>query len=247
MSKFVLAVVGLGLLVALIAAGAFVPWLSSFFLSCFIFGLVFTVASFLLGGLGHALGGHDAQISMGEHVGHLGHVGHGGAAHGPHAAGHGHATDKGGQEPGGLMWLNFNALILFVTWFGACGYIAIAIGLPNLAALGLGIIGGVAGYSLVLLFLNKVLNTSQTPIMRTQDYEMAGIPARVSSSIFEGGTGEIIYTRFGTLRSEAARSVNGQPIAKGTEVVVLRYQNGVAYVEDLKNLLPDLQTQLEQL
>jgi hypothetical protein len=48
--------------------------------------------------------------------------------------------------------------------------------------------------------------------------------------IREGGTGEIIYSQAGTRRSCGARAEDGSAIAKGTEVVVTRYERGIAYV-----------------
>jgi hypothetical protein len=66
--------------------------------------------------------------------------------------------------------------------------------------------------------------------MDPADYEMAGVLGRVSSSIREGGTGEIIYTQMGTRRVCAARCDEGGALAKGTEVMVTRYEKGIAYV-----------------
>ncbi|MGA8286755.1 MAG: hypothetical protein WB796_18535, partial [Candidatus Sulfotelmatobacter sp.] len=53
---------------------------------------------------------------------------------------------------------------------------------------------------------------------------------RICSPIRAGGTGEIIYTQMGTRRVCGARSDEGSVIAKGTEVVVTRYEKGIAYV-----------------
>ena len=66
--------------------------------------------------------------------------------------------------------------------------------------------------------------------MDPADYEMVGVLGRVCSSIHEKGTGEIIYTQMGTRRVCGARSDEGGAIAKGTEVVVTRYDKGIAYV-----------------
>jgi len=207
-------------------------WLNTIFLGCFIFGLVFTVASFMLGGLGH-IGGLDG-------VGHAGggHIGQGADLGGHNLAsadGHGQAS----VQVGGIGWLNFNALIVFITWFGGAGFVLISLGTPGWLAVGLALIGGVIGYFALLLFLSKVLYASQTPLMRDQDYNLSGTVARVSSPIFESGIGEVIYTRFGTRRSTPARSVDGQPFPKEAQVVILRYEDGVAYVEDLDKLLSD--------
>jgi hypothetical protein len=50
------------------------------------------------------------------------------------------------------------------------------------------------------------------------------VPIRVE------GTGELIYSQAGTRRSCGVRAEDGSAIAKGTEVVVTRYEKGIAYV-----------------
>jgi hypothetical protein len=59
---------------------------------------------------------------------------------------------------------------------------------------------------------------------------MVGVLGKVSSDIRPTGTGEIIFSQAGARRASPARSENEGPIAKGTEVVVTRYERGVAYV-----------------
>jgi hypothetical protein len=66
--------------------------------------------------------------------------------------------------------------------------------------------------------------------MDSADYEMVGVLGRVSSSIRAGGTGEMVYTQMGTRRVCGARSDDGSAIAKDAEVVVTRYEKGIAYV-----------------
>jgi hypothetical protein len=67
---------------------------------------------------------------------------------------------------------------------------------------------------------------------------MDGVVARVSDEIrADGGTGEILFSQTGARRSAAARSEFGVPIARGTEVVVLRYIRGIAYVSPLEELM----------
>jgi hypothetical protein len=39
-----------------------------------------------------------------------------------------------------------------------------------------------------------------------------------------------MYMQNGVRRSAGARSCNGKPLEKGAEVVIERYENGVAYV-----------------
>ena len=72
--------------------------------------------------------------------------------------------------------------------------------------------------------------TSEDENLDPADYEMAGVLGRTSVPIRPGGTGEIIYSQAGTRRTCGARSENGAPIPKGNEVVVTRYEKGIAYV-----------------
>src|SRR4029079_12295009 len=44
------------------------------------------------------------------------------------------------------------------------------------------------------------------------------------------GTGEVVFTIGGTRHVSAARSDDGDDIAKGTEVVIIREERGIAYV-----------------
>jgi hypothetical protein len=53
----------------------------------------------------------------------------------------------------------------------------------------------------------------------------------VTVPIALGQTGEIVYTQGGSRHSDGARSAEGKPIEHGAEVVVVRYERGIAYVE----------------
>ncbi|HMH15817.1 MAG TPA: hypothetical protein VK578_22140, partial [Edaphobacter sp.] len=66
--------------------------------------------------------------------------------------------------------------------------------------------------------------------------------AHVSNTIRDSNRiGEIIFSQTGARRAAAARSEDGISIERGTEVVVIRYERGIAYVrrwDDLTNGLP---------
>jgi hypothetical protein len=79
------------------------------------------------------------------------------------------------------------------------------------------------------VFLSRVL-ISDDESMDAADYEMVGVLGRICSGIRAGGTGEMIYTQMGTRRVCGARSEDGSAVGKGTEVVVTRYEKGIAYV-----------------
>jgi hypothetical protein len=170
---------------------------------------------------------------------HLPHFhGHAGSAHLPSAhtpvpasqTGSPQAANAHAHHSDGVSPFNFVTLTAFLAWFGGTGYLltrysGVWVGFGLLASITAGVIGG----SIVFLFLSKVLISTEEN-MDPADYEMVGVLGRVSSSIREGGTGEIIYTQMGTRRVCGARSDDGIAIAKGTEVVATRYEKGIAYV-----------------
>jgi len=96
---------------------------------------------------------------------------------------------------------------------------------------------GIVGAAIVFLFLTRVLISNEEN-MDSADYEMVGVLGRISMSIRENGTGEIIYSQAGTRRTCGARSENGSALEKGAEIVVTRYNKGIAYVrlwEEMSN------------
>jgi hypothetical protein len=204
-----------------------VTW-ADFYLICFAVGFCFSFFSFLFGG------SRTGRLHLPHFHGHTGSA-HLPAPHapvssaqapiagGPQAAAHAHQSD-------GVSPFNFVTLTAFLAWFGGTGYLltrysGLWVGFGLLAS----ITGGLVGGGIVFLFLSKVL-ISNDENMDPADYEMVGVLGKVSSSIREGGTGEMIYTQMGTRRVCGARSDDGSAIAKGTEVVATRYEKGIAYV-----------------
>ena len=69
-------------------------------------------------------------------------------------------------------------------------------------------------------------------LLTAEETEMAGVVAKVSDQIRDGsGIGEIIFSQTGSRKCAAAKSEDGRAIERGAEVVVLRYERGVAYVK----------------
>jgi hypothetical protein len=207
---------------------------ADFYLICFAVGFAFSLISFLGGG-----------SRWHFHLPHgAGHVPMGGSGVGAHApvAGHapmaGHtpvATGSGAQaahapQTTSVSPFNFVTFTAFLAWFGGTGYLLTRYSsVWFLLGLGIAIASGVVGGGIVFLFLGKVL-TSEEESMDPADYEMVGVLGRTSIPIRAGGTGEIIYSQAGTRRTCAARSEEGVAIAKGVEIVVTRYDKGIAYV-----------------
>lgn len=175
--------------------------METFFIVSFATGLILSLLS-LLGGFGHL------------HIGHF---------HLDHSAGHTHGA--------GISSVNAFTVLAFLTWFGGAGYL-----LHRSAALSLQIvlviatISGFAGAALLWATLFKLLLPHQR-VLDAADTEMGGVLARVSNGIRAGdGIGEIIFSQTGARRASAARSEDGYAIERGAEVVVIRYERGVAYV-----------------
>jgi membrane protein implicated in regulation of membrane protease activity len=198
---------------------------SDFYLICFAIGFLLSAVSFLLGGLhGHFHLPHFPDF--GGHTDFGGHVDVGHAPGGAHSAASG--SHAGGESP--VSPFNFVTVTAFLAWFGGTGFLitrfsSIWYALGLLIALGAGLLGA----AIVFLFLTRVL-ISHEENMDAADYEMVGVLGRISMPIRENGTGEIIYSQAGTRRTCGARSENGNAIAKGAEIVVTRYDRGIAYV-----------------
>lgn len=182
----------------------------NFYLVCFVVGFAFSLLSFLGGGL-------RWHLPFRWHVGHGGphvHLGHAGGAHG-----------TGGQ----VSVFNFLTLAIFLAWFGGTGYLLTRYSTVwFLLGLAVAIFSGAGGAAIIFAFL-KALMASEHP-MDPADYEMVGVLGKISSPIRQGGTGEITYTQGGTRHAAGARSEDSSAIAKGAEVVVTRYEHGIAYV-----------------
>ena len=208
---------------------------SAFFLICFFVGVVFVLASAGLG-MTHDLG-HLPGLHLG-HFGEFGHAGHAGDLGADHVGGHagnvGHAGDAGHSAAGqpSASPLNLMTLMAFVTWFGGVGYLLYTlygIFLP-LSLLGAVAAGALAAW-LVFLFLVKVLLPGTTA-GDLRDQSLIGTVAHVSIPIQSGRVGEIVYTLEGARHSDGAKAVDGRPLERDKEVVIIRYERGIAYVEE---------------
>jgi len=180
---------------------------TDFYLVCFLVGLILSAVSFLFG---------NAHMHFPHHGG--GHV------HFGHAHGHGHGHGNG------ISFFNFGTGAAFLAWFGGAGFLVSKYSsLWVWFGLGVAMLSGLAGAAVVFWFVAKVLLASERDL-DPADYDPIGALGRLSSVIRAGGTGEMIYSQQGSRRSIAARSEDGAAIPKGTEVVITRYEKGIAYV-----------------
>lgn len=213
------------------------------FLGCFLFGAIFTLVTTLLGSLA-------PDVELGA-MGKLGKVGKLGKLHVdvPHAdAGTGplvHA-DGGGLGTFFSGYFTLSSLVAFLTWFGAAGYIlSKAMGWHLALIVPLAVVAGIAGGGIIAWVIAKIKEGDRP--MDPADYKLEGTLARVSVSLPENGVGEIVFSLAGTTRCEAARADGGHRIPDGTEVVITRYERGIATVQPFQALLGQEQDELKRL
>jgi hypothetical protein len=152
---------------------------------------------------------------------------------------HGHAAHAPGGKGGSESPINFGTIAAFLGWFGGVGYLLSRYSsIWAVLALGLSLLSGLGGAALVFWFLFKVLLKHDRDL-DPADYEMVGVLGRLSGTLRESGTGEIIYSQNGVRRAASARSEDGKPLARGVEVVVTRYERGIAYVRPWAELSND--------
>jgi len=197
---------------------------ADFYLICFLLGLALSLLSVLTG---------SAHL----HLPHLPHV----HVHVPHVhVPHVHAPARAEAE--GVPWLNFGTMTAFLAWFGGTGYLLERFySVWFLVALAIAILSGLGGGAIVFWFLAKL--AADDAALDPADYDMIGVLGKLSIPIREGGTGEIVFSQEGVRRVSGARSDDGRAIPKGAEVVVQRYEKGIAYVrrwEDMAGTAEDL-------
>jgi hypothetical protein len=122
-------------------------------------------------------------------------------------------------------------VLTFLAWFGGLGYVlATRSKLVAVASLGIALAAGVFAGWVVFRFMVRLLKDNGGQ-MNDWDYRHEGSIGTISISIRPGGTGEVIFEQHGVRRSLGARSEDGSAIDKGAEVVINRYEKGIAYVK----------------
>ena len=237
------------------------------FVACLIGGAAATALLAMLGALagvgnGHATQGHTAHghaHAAPEHGGihaDAGPTHHGGA--GRAHAHSGNADRSAGHAPGqngesnwmgvsalrALSWLNPLGLAAAALWFGGAGLIAEQY--SGTLALAFAIVAAIVGAVIVRAVAAAFVRASTPALALTGE----GAIATVNAPIRPGNAGEVIYTLEGLRRSCPARSLDGGTIPRGTEVVIVRRERGMAWVSPLmpvdENLAPPSAAERQQ-
>ena len=183
------------------------------FLFCFAVGVLWSLAGLLLGGLhlGHLSHGHMHHAHVGGKVVKF-------------STGHGH-----GVHSHILSMVNPSGLAAFLAWFGGVGYLLVQhSGWAFWLDLVIAIAVGLSGAWLLGSFL-RLLQSRET-VLDPLDDDPIGILGQITCPIRTGGVGELIYIHRGARRALPARSEDGDVIDRGREVIVTRYEKGIAFV-----------------
>ncbi|HWW60332.1 MAG TPA: hypothetical protein VN181_03100 [Thermoanaerobaculia bacterium] len=186
--------------------------MTTLFITCFLVGLALSVLSFVSG---------FEHITILDNFFHHGHG---------HIHTHVHLPKglKGAGKRARASSFNLAAITAFLVWFGGGGLLLqrLTPWSDVIAVAGAGGIG-ILGASLI----NRVITALVHRENMAEPITMTGLIAKVTIPIREhDGTGEIVYTHQGTRHVAGARSDSGSAIVKGAEVIVTKYEKGIAYV-----------------
>lgn len=99
----------------------------------------------------------------------------------------------------------------------------VVIGLVLIAVIVVGVLFMINGVGLFV--------PSKRPCVQDDPEVITGLVARVTAAIAPDAAGQVSYTLERRRHEVAARSVDGRPIAPGTDVVIERMEGGTAFVE----------------
>lgn len=186
---------------------------SDFYLLCFLVGFSLSVISFLAGAV-------HIHLPVKWHLPF-----HGGYHGGGFAKG---GLQKGGASSAHISWFNASTIMAFLAWFGGTGFLLTRHShFLVFTSLVIAVAAGLFAGWVVFKFMVKL----NDPPMTSEDRRVEGALGTISMPIRENGTGEIIFAVGGTRRCAGARSGDGKAIDKGAEVVIERYEKGIAYVK----------------
>jgi membrane protein implicated in regulation of membrane protease activity len=191
-----------------------------FYLTCFLVGVTLSILSFVGGNL------HLPHVHF--------HLSHGHVAT-PQVGSGGAGVGRGPEMP----LFNFATITAFLAWFGGTGYLLTRhSSLLATVTILLAVAAGLVGSTTIFWFTVKFLLTHDHAL-DPADYDRVGVLGRISSAIRQGGTGEIIFSQAGTRHTCGARTEDGEALARGTEVIVTRYEHGIAYVRRWEEMADD--------
>ena len=130
-------------------------------------------------------------------------------------------------------FFNLPTVAAFAVGFGAVGYpLASRTRLPAWAIILIAIGGGALAITGMITLLARWALRGLAGPFSSEDQEIQGTLAVVTREITPAGEGEISYEHLGRRKLALARSLGVTAIPSGSEVVIDRIENGVAFVEE---------------
>ena len=183
---------------------------SDFYLLCFLVGFSLSVLSFFAGAV-------HLHLPFKMHL--------------PFHWHHGGGLRLGMRGGAHISWFNASTAMAFLAWFGGTGYLLTRhSSLVGLLILGISTVVGLMAGWVVFRFMVKLMGQQDEP-MKAEDGRVEGSIGTISMPIRPNGTGEIIFSLNGVRRCAGARCDDSKAIEKGVEVVIERYEKGIAYVK----------------
>jgi hypothetical protein len=130
-------------------------------------------------------------------------------------------------------FFNLPAVAAFAVGFGAVGYPLVSrTRLPGWGIILIAISGGALAITgMITLLARWALHGLSAPFA-SDDHEIQGQLAVVTRDITPTQEGEISYEHLGMRELTPARSLGASVVPKGSEVVIDRIEDGVAFVEE---------------
>lgn len=157
----------------------------------------------------------------------------GGLAIAVYAMLHGVERDRGAEITRPAPHLNLPALAAFMVVFGAVGYLVFRNStLGSLPITAIASVSGVAGWLGMTFLMAKWALRPGDPNAHEEAEAIQGQPAEVVKPISSSSLGSIRYQKNGRDHESPARGITAVNLPSGADVIIDRFDNGVAVVED---------------
>lgn len=144
-----------------------------------------------------------------------------------------HGVERKNRSRAPSAFFNLPAIAAFAIGFGAVGYPLVSRSrLPLWAILLIAIAGGVLAISGMITLLARWALRDLAARSLAEADEIQGQLATVTRAITLSGAGEISYEQLGKQFRVPARGLSEKTLPVGSDVVIDRIENGVAFVEE---------------